>query len=68
MDGILKIKAREQRLHAKVKRSQNWSYFLDLKVKQLICLATQRMEEPWLWHARYGHLIFNALDKVEKMV
>jgi len=26
------------------------------------------MEEPWLWHARYGHLSFDALGKLEKMV
>ena len=33
-----------------------------------MCLAAQRMEEPWLWHACYGHLSFNALGKLEKMV
>ena len=26
------------------------------------------MEEPWLWHGRYGHLSFNALGRLEKMV
>ena len=26
------------------------------------------MEEMWLWHARYGHLNFNALGRLEKMV
>ena len=26
------------------------------------------MEEPWLWHARYGHLSFDALGRLEKMV
>jgi hypothetical protein len=31
-------------------------------------LAAQRTEEPWLWHARYGHLSFDALGKLEKMV
>ncbi|XP_066360980.1 uncharacterized protein [Miscanthus floridulus] len=25
-------------------------------------------EEPWLWHARFGHLSFDALGRLEKMV
>jgi hypothetical protein len=51
-----------------VKRSRNRLYLLDLKVEQPICLAARRMEEPWLWHARYNHLSFDALGKLEKMV
>ena len=43
-------------------------YLLDLKVEQPICLAARRTEEPWLWHARYGHLSFDALGRLEKMV
>ena len=43
-------------------------YLLDLKVEQPICLAARRTEEPCLWHARYGHLSFNALGRLEKMV
>ena len=33
-DGVLRIRDREQRLLAKVKRSLNWLYLLDLKVEQ----------------------------------
>ena len=58
-DGVLRIRDREQRLLAKVKRSWNRLYLLDLKVEKPICLAAERTEEPWLWHARYrGHLTF----------
>jgi hypothetical protein len=39
-----------------------------LKVEQPICLAAQRTEELWLWRAHYGHLSFDALGKLEKMV
>jgi hypothetical protein len=67
-DGILRIRDRERRLLAKVTRSRNRLYLLDLKVEQPICLAAQRTEEPWLWHARYGHLSFDALGRLEKMV
>jgi hypothetical protein len=37
-------------------------------VEQPICLAARRTEESWLWHARFGHLSFDALGKLEKMV
>ena len=43
-------------------------YLLDLKVEQPVCLAARHIEEPWLWHARFGHLSFDALGWLEKMV
>ena len=66
--GILKIRDRELHLLAKVKRSRNQLYLLDLEVEQPVCLAARHTEEPWLWHARFGHLSFDALDRLEKMV
>jgi hypothetical protein len=33
-----------------------------------VCLATVSVEEPWLWHGRFGHLSFDALGRMEKMV
>ena len=33
-----------------------------------MCLAAWHTEEPWLWHARFGHLSFDALGRLEKMV
>jgi hypothetical protein len=41
---------------------------LDLKVEQPVCLAARRTKEPWLWHARFGHLSFDVLEWLEKMV
>jgi hypothetical protein len=67
-DGVLRIRDREQRLLAKVKRSLNRLYLLDLKVEQLVCLAARHSEEPWMWHARFGHLSFDVLGRLEKMV
>ena len=46
----------------------NRLYLLDLKVEQPVCLAARHTEEPWLWHARFGHLSFDALGRLEKMV
>ena len=33
-----------------------------------MCLAARHTEELWLWHARFEHLSFNALGRLEKMV
>ena len=67
-DGVLRIRDQEQRLLAKVKRSLNRLYLLDLKVEQPVCLAARHTEEPWLWHVRFKHLSFDALGRLEKMV
>ncbi|CAA0827330.1 Unknown protein [Striga hermonthica] len=63
--GVLKLRDREQRLLSMVQRSQNR---LDLKVEQSVCLAVRHTEEPWLWHARFGHLSFDALGRLRKML
>jgi hypothetical protein len=67
-DGALYIRDQERRLLAKVRCTGNRLYLLDLKIKQPVCLAALRTEEPWLWHARFGHLGFDALGWLEKMV
>jgi hypothetical protein len=41
---------------------------LDLKVEQQVCLVVRHTEEPWLWHAWFGHLSFDALRRLEKTV
>ena len=51
-----------------MKRSQNRLYLLDLKVEQPLCLVARHTEEPWLWHAQFGLLSFDALGWLEKMV
>ena len=66
--GVLSIRDRERRLLAKVTRSRNRLYLLDLKVEQPVCLAAACTEEPWLWHGRFGHLSFEALGRLGKMV
>ena len=43
-------------------------YLLDLKVEQPVCLAARHTEEPWLWHARFRHLSFDVLGRLEKIV
>ena len=43
-------------------------YLLDLKVEQPVGLEVRHSEEPWMWHAQFGHLSFDALGRLEKMV
>ena len=43
-------------------------YLLDLKVEQPVCLVARHTKEPWMWHAWFGHLSFDALGWLEKMV
>jgi hypothetical protein len=66
--SVLRIRDWEQRLLAKVQRSHNRLYLLDSKVEQPVCLVAWHTEEPWLWHARFGHLSFDTLGQLEKMV
>ena len=44
-DGLLRIRDQEQQLLAKVKRSQNRLYLLDLKVEQPVCLLDLKVEQ-----------------------
>jgi transposase InsO family protein len=67
-NGVLRIRDQDGRLLAKVSRSHNRLYLLDLKVEQPVCLAASCSEEPWLWHGRFGHLSFDALGRLGKMV
>jgi len=66
--GVLRIRDQDGRLVAKVKRSRNRLYLLDLKIEQPVCLAAACTEKPWLWHGRFGHLNFDALGRLGKMV
>ena len=67
-DDVLQIRDQDGRLLAKVQRSRNRLYLLELKIEQPVCLAAACTEEPWLWHDRFGHLNFDALGRLGKMV
>ena len=64
----MKIWDQERCLLTKEKHSHNRLYMLDFKVEQPVCLAAWHTEEPWLWHARFGHLSFDVLGWLERMV
>jgi hypothetical protein len=67
-DDTLYIRDQKRCLLAKVRRTGNRLNLLDLKIEQTVCQAAQRTEEPWLWHAMFGHLDFDTLGRLGKMV
>uniref|UniRef100_A0ACD5Y6T1 Uncharacterized protein n=1 Tax=Avena sativa TaxID=4498 RepID=A0ACD5Y6T1_AVESA len=60
-DGLMTVWDRERKVLAKVKRSRNRLYLLKIEPASPECLQARTAEEPWLWHARYGHIGFHAL-------
>jgi hypothetical protein len=64
-DGVLRLwDRRSHELLAKVHRSSNRLYILPLKPTKLVCLAASYNDDEWRWHARFGHLGFQALQKM----
>lgn len=64
--GLCKIYDRDNKLLLKVKRQRNRLYTAKLQVAQKICLMASITDASWLWHARYGHLNFQALKMLSK--
>jgi hypothetical protein len=62
--GILHILNRERKLLPKVHHAKNRLYVLELRIARPICLAAKRDHEAWWWHARYGHISFDALTSL----
>jgi hypothetical protein len=62
--GVLKIKDGERRLLAKVIRSPNRLYVINVELAKHVCLHAKGSESAWLWHARFGHMNFPALRKL----
>lgn len=62
----LRIYDSEQRLLARVQRSPSRLYYLTIDVVRPVCLAARCNEPAWRWHARYGHLNFQALRQLHR--
>ena len=45
-------------------RSRNRLYTVELEITRPVCLKAMAGEDAWRWHARYGHLNFDALRKL----
>lgn len=42
---------------------RNQLYVLSLEIVQPVCLTARYTDDAWRWHARFGHLNFDALRK-----
>jgi GAG-pre-integrase domain len=63
-DGYLRVFDRKGHLLVRVERARNRLYILNLDLAQLVCLMARLDSDAWRWHARYGHLNFQALRKL----
>ena len=49
-----------------VQRGASRLYILKLTVDKPVCLVVHTEEASWRWHARFGHLGFQGLQKLSK--
>lgn len=54
------------KLLMKVKRTENRLYKISLEDSKPSCLLTKLEEDTWLWHARLGHVNFQALELMSR--
>ncbi|KAJ8767297.1 hypothetical protein K2173_017341 [Erythroxylum novogranatense] len=68
--GTLRIYDAKDRLIAKVQRAENRLYTMRMTQAKLECHLSRFFGKSCLWHARYGHLNYQALHKLaqESMV
>jgi transposase InsO family protein len=62
--GILRLYDLQRQLLAKVMRSPNRLYFLDMNVVAPVCLTAGIGDVAWRWHERFGHINFQSLRKL----
>jgi hypothetical protein len=62
--GVMRIRDEKKRLLAKIRRSAGRLYVLDITIARAVCLAACAGEDAWRWHARFGHINFDALRKM----
>jgi transposase InsO family protein len=64
--GVLRVRDEHGRLIIRVKRTTSRLYLLQIKLGRPLCLAARTTDSAWLWHERYGHLHFYALNKLQQ--
>jgi transposase InsO family protein len=63
-DRVMRIWYRHRCLLTKVTRGTNRLYVLNVQVAQPLCLVARRDDEAWQWHDHFGHLHFEALNRL----
>jgi hypothetical protein len=62
----MRICDEKKRLLAKIYHSAGRMYVLDITIARPVCLAACAGEDAWRWHARFGHINFEALRKMRR--
>jgi hypothetical protein len=62
--GIMCILDRARKILARVLRTGNRLYTVQLQIKTPVILLAQHDSDAWLWHGRFGHLHFRALHNL----
>nr|CAE04466.3 OSJNBa0029L02.7 [Oryza sativa Japonica Group] len=62
--GVFTLRDPEGLLLTKVYRDNSYLYVLKLNIASPVCLAASGGETAWRWHARFGHLNFQALQRL----
>ena len=63
-DGVMTIREPGWKLLARIRRSANRLFVLNINVAQPVALASRTQEEARRWHARLGHVNMAALRKM----
>jgi hypothetical protein len=61
---VMVVRDRQEDLIAKVPRTVNRLYTIELEITRPVCLAATTHDEAWRWHTRYGHLNFDAMCRL----
>jgi transposase InsO family protein len=64
---VLRVWDRRHRLLARVQRTENRMYQLELQVARPLCLAVHQDDDAWRWHERLGHANFGSLEKMGRL-
>jgi hypothetical protein len=62
--GFMVVRDHQENLIAKVPRTGNRLYTVELQLTRPMYLAAATNDDAWRWHARYGHLNFDAMRKL----
>ena len=63
--GVMRIRDEQRCLLARVWCSPTQVYTIRLDIARPICLAARRADKAWRWHQRFGHISFQALQKLQ---
>src|SRR6185437_3671517 len=63
-NGFCNVFDAERSLLARAPRVRNRLYLLKVHPAALVCLMAKSDDKAWLWHGRYGHLNFRALQEL----